>query len=105
MENNRNCRLNLIQVKLIKIADQKNVKVQVLEQGTGCTLPEGVCSRAVIATAYELGLVDRKITIHTGQGELEVEITESGSVKLFGEAKKQASLIVSKEVLRCLIDK
>ena len=89
---------NQIQLRIIEVADRNNIKVQVYERAGQSGAFSGMkgCSNAVISTAYELGLVDRKVTVHTSQGELEVELTEDGRVKVFGAEGKNTSVVLSK---------
>lgn len=89
---------NQIQLRIIEVADCNNVKVQVWEragQSDAFACING-CSNAVISTAYELGLVDRKVTVHTSRGALEVELKEDGRVEVFGEESKNTSVVLSR---------
>lgn len=98
MKQNRTYYPNQIQLRIIEVADRNNIKVQVYERaghGSGLTKGNG-CSNAVISTAYELGLVDRKVTVHTSQGELEVELKENGRVEVLGTEGKNASIVLSR---------
>jgi len=98
MKQSRTYYPNQIQVRIIEVADRNNIKVQVYERAGQSGAFSGMkgCSNAVISTAYELGLVDRKVTVHTSQGELEVELTEDGRVKVFGTEGKNTSVVLSK---------
>lgn len=89
---------NQIQLRIIEVADRNNIKVQVYERAGQNAAFAGMngCSNAVISTAYELGLVDRKVTVHTSQGELEVELKEDGRVEVFGTEGKNASVVLSR---------
>lgn len=98
MKQSRTYYPNQIQLRIIEVADRNNVKVQVYEragQGSNIAGVSG-CSNAVILTAYELGLADRKVTVHTSQGELEVELKEDGRVEVLGTEGKNASVVLSK---------
>lgn len=99
MKQSRTYYPNQIQVRIIEVADRNNIKVQVYERAdrknralAGIT----ACSNAVVSTVYELGLVDRKVTVHTSQGELEVELKENGRVEVLGTEGKNASIVLSK---------
>lgn len=98
MKQSRTYYPNQIQLRIVEVADRNNVKVQVYERaGQGnCFSGETGCSNAVISTAYELGLVDRKITVHTSQGALEVELKENGRVEVLGAEGKNASVVLSR---------
>ena len=98
MKQNRTYYPNQIQLRIIEVADRNNVKVQVYERaGQGNCFADGTgCSNAVISTVYELGLVDRKVTVHTSQGELEVELKDNGRVEILGTEGKNASVVLSK---------
>ena len=89
---------NQIQLRIIEVADHNNIKVQVYERAGQSGAFSGMtgCSNAVISTAYELGLVDRKITVHTSRGELEVELKEDGRVEVFGTEGKNTSVVLSR---------
>ena len=45
---------------------------------------------------YILGLVDRKVKVHTSQGELEVELKEDGRVEVFGADSRNTSVVLSR---------
>lgn len=98
MKQNRTYYPNQIQLRIIEVADRNRIKVQVYERaGQGNRLTGGVgCSNAVISTAYELGMVDRKVTVHTSQGELEVELKDNGRVDVLGTEKMSASVVLSR---------
>ena len=99
MKQNRTYYPNQIQLRIIEVADRNNVKVQVYERaGQMSEMLSGMpgCSNAVISTVYELGLVDRKVTVHTSQGELEVELKENGRVEVLGTEGKNASVVLSR---------
>ena len=99
MKQNRTYYPNQIQLRIIEVADRNNVKVQVYEradQKNGAFEGMTGCSNAVISTAYELGLVDRKVTVHTSQGELEIELKENGRVEVLGTEGKNASVVLSR---------
>ena len=91
MKQNRTYYPNQIQLRIIEVADRNNIAVQVYERADGIG-----CSNAVISTVYELGLVDRKVTVHTSQGELEVELMENGRVEILGAEGKNASVVLTK---------
>ncbi len=99
MKQNRTYYPNQIQLRIVEVADRNNIKVQVYERAdqknSGFEGMKG-CSNAVISTVYELGLVDRKVTVHTSQGELEVELKENGRVEVLGAEGKNASVVLSK---------
>lgn len=98
MKQSRTYYPNQIQLRIIEVADRNNVKVQVYERAGQNGVFTGVtgCSNAVISTAYEMGLVNRKVTVHTSQGELEVELKENGRVEVLGAEGKNASVVLSR---------
>ena len=98
MKQNRTYYPNQIQLRIIEVADRNNVKVKVYERAgrDSSLMDENGCSNAVISTAYEIGLVDRKVTVHTSQGELEVELKENGRVEVLGTEGKNASVVLSR---------
>ena len=99
MKQNRTYYPNQIQIRIIEVADCNNVKVQVYERENRKNEAfAGVtgCSNAVISTAYELGLVDRKVMVHTSRGVLEVELKEDGRVEVLGTEGKNASVVLSR---------
>ena len=98
MKQSRTYYPNQIQLRIIEVADRNNVKVQVLERAgqSDAFACVGGCSNAVISTAYELGLVDRKVTVRTSRGALEVELKEDGRVEVFGEESKNTSVVLSR---------
>ena len=89
---------NQIQLRIMEVADKNNIKVQVYERAGQSGVFSGMagCSNAVISTAYELGLVDRKVKVHTSQGELEVELKEDGRVEVFGADSRNTSVVLSR---------
>ena len=98
MKQSRTYYPNQIQLRIIEVADRNNIKVQVYERAGQNGVFTGVtgCSNAVISTAYEMGLVNRKVTVHTSQGELEVELKENGRVEVLGAEGKNASVVLSR---------
>lgn len=95
MKQSREYYPNPIQLRIIEIADRNNIKVHVCERTGQDTQPVG-CSKAVLTTAYELGLVDRKVTVHTTRGELKVELLEDGRVTLSGADADRVSVAVTR---------
>ena len=98
MKQSRTYYPNQIQLRIIEVTDCNNIKVQVYERaGQSGTFVGAVgCSNAVISTAYELGLVDRKATVHTSQGDLEVELKEDGRIEVFGADNRNTSVVLSR---------
>ncbi len=98
MKQSRSYYPNQIQLRIIEVADRNNIKVQVYERaGQGGTFAGAIgCSNTVISTAYELGLVDRKATVHTSQGALEVELKEDGRVEVLGADSRNTSVVLSR---------
>lgn len=98
MKQTRSYYPNQIQLRIVEVADRNNIKVQVYERvgQNGAFAGTKACSNAVISTAYDLGLIDRKVTVQTGQGELEIELREDGSVLLAGESSRNASVVLTR---------
>jgi len=98
MKQSRTYYPNQIQLRIIEVADNNNIKVQVYERAGRSGVFSGMtgCSNAVISTAYELGLVDRKATVHTSQGALEVELKEDGRVEVLGADSRNTSVVLSR---------
>ena len=98
MKQSRTYYPNQIQLRIIEVADRNNIKVQVYERAGQNAAFAGVkgCSNAVVSTAYELGLVDRKVTVHTSQGALEVELKEDGRVEVYGAESRNTSVVLTR---------
>lgn len=89
---------NNIQVRLLDIVDRENVKVQVYERNNTLASTEG-CSFAALMTAYKCGLLEGKITVHTSNGDVHVEMNTDGLVHIEGDGKDKTSVVATTKFL------
>jgi diaminopimelate epimerase len=75
---------NRINMQLLKVIDRNTIKIQIWERGAGYTLASGSSSCAASATAYKLGLVDKRVNVKMPGGELFIEIDDNGQIHMTG---------------------
>ncbi len=79
---------NRMNMQLCKVEGRDKLRIEIYERGAGYTLASGTGACAAAATAYRLGLVDRKITVEMPGGTLEIMIAEDGDIYMTGSVKK-----------------
>jgi diaminopimelate epimerase len=90
---------NRINVQLLKVIDRYNIRIEIWERGAGYTLASGSSSCAAASAAYKLGLVDRNVRVIMPGGFLDIEIDESGHVRMTGPVTNVAEGNFSQEML------
>ena len=75
-------------MQLCKVEGRDKLRIEIYERGAGYTLASGTGACAAAATAYRLGLVDRKMTVEMPGGTLEIMIAEDGDIYMTGSVKK-----------------
>ena len=80
--------LNRTNVQFAKVLNRETIHAEIWERGAGYTLSSGSSSCAIAATAYQLGLCDRDVTISMPGGQLEVKLKPDGTVWLTGPVNK-----------------
>jgi diaminopimelate epimerase len=74
-------------VEFIRVVSRERIEVRIWERGAGETLSSGTGSSAAAVAACVNGLTERRVTVETPGGGLEVEWREpDGEVVLTGEA-------------------
>lgn len=76
-----------VNVGFMSIMDKKNIKLKVLERGSGLTLACGSGACAACAVAISKGLVDSPVKVHMDGGDLEIKWDGSNSMTMSGPAK------------------
>jgi diaminopimelate epimerase len=75
-------------VEFIRVVSRERIEVRIWERGVGETLSSGTGSSAAAVAACVNGLTDRRVTVETPGGGLEVEWRDvDGEVVLTGEAE------------------
>ena len=93
---------NGVNVGIMKIIDENNLKLKVLERGSGITLACGSGACAASVTAILKGLVKTPVTVHMDGGNLIIDwdglnsIIMSGPAKIVFEGEFDLSLIKEK---------
>lgn len=75
-------------MQLCKVESRNQIRIEIYERGAGYTLASGTGACAAAATAWRLGLVDRKITVKMPGGDLLIEIEEDGTMFMTGTVEK-----------------
>ncbi len=75
-------------VEFVRVLSRERIEARIWERGAGETLSSGTGSSAAAVASCLNGLTDRRVTVETVGGRLEVEWRESdGEVVLTGEAQ------------------
>ncbi|MDR1123593.1 MAG: diaminopimelate epimerase [Elusimicrobiota bacterium] len=93
---------NRINVQLVKIINDKTIKIEIWERGAGYTLASGSSSCAAAAAAYKLGYVGNKIKVIMPGGELKITIMENNHALLRGSVNFVYQGILGGEIKRIL---
>ena len=67
---------NRTNVEFIQVLDQSNIKMRVWERGAGETLACGTGASASAVASAQLGLTERKVTMHLPGGKLTIQWSE-----------------------------
>jgi diaminopimelate epimerase len=85
-------------VQFLKVLDRANIQIEIWERGAGYTLASGSSSSAAAAVAHRLGLVDKKISVHTPGGVVSIEIGDEFSIRMTGSVTRVAEGVISPEI-------
>ena len=64
-------------VVFVRVRDRSNIEVRLWERGVGETFSSGTCSCAAAVASCLNGLTERRVSVHTQGGNIEVEWRES----------------------------
>jgi diaminopimelate epimerase len=67
---------NGINVQIVEILDQNNIKIEIWERGAGYTLASGTSSAAASCVAHKLGLVNSDVMVHMQGGSAQIRIDD-----------------------------
>lgn len=73
-------------VTFIRVIDRARIELRIWERGVGETFSSGTCSCAAAVASIINGLTERRLTVETPGGRMEVEWREDGEVILTGRA-------------------
>lgn len=76
-----------VNVSFMKILDKQNIRLKVLERGSGITLACGSGACAASATAIFKGLVNSPVTVHMDGGNLIIDWNGKDSIIMSGPAE------------------
>ncbi|MDK2807320.1 MAG: diaminopimelate epimerase [Clostridiales bacterium] len=90
---------NRINLQLLEVMDESNIKIEIYERGAGYTLASGSSSCAAACVAYRLGLTKKRMTVHMPGGCLDIEIEDDKSVYMTGPVAAVGDIVLSTEFL------
>jgi diaminopimelate epimerase len=73
-------------VEFVKPINRNNIEIRIWERGVGETMSSGTCSAGAAIASMESDLVDRKVSVHTEGGIIEVEWRDDGEIVMTGRA-------------------
>lgn len=73
-------------VEFVRVIDRANIELRIWERGVGETFSSGTCSCAAVVASVINDKTDRRVTVHTPGGRIEVEWREDGEVVMTGRA-------------------
>ena len=76
-----------VNVGFMLIIDKKNIKLKVLERGSGLTLACGTGACAASAVAISKGLVESPVKVHMDGGDLDIKWDGTNSMTMSGPAQ------------------
>lgn len=79
---------NRVNVGVVEIIDQENLKLRVWERGSGETLACGTGACAALTAAHKRGLIGRKVMVHARGGELFLDWKDENNIYLTGPVSK-----------------
>jgi diaminopimelate epimerase len=82
---------NRTNVEFVRVLSRRRIEVRFWERGVGETTSSGTGSSAAATAAALNGLTERKVSVKTAGGGLEVNWTRSGQVQLTGPARRICS--------------
>lgn len=93
-----------INTQIMKTIDEENIAIEIFERGAGYTMASGTGACAAAATAYRLGKIGPKVTVHMPGGKIFIEIDENKEIYMTGDVFYVGSIKLSSEfgeMLRC----
>lgn len=78
------CFPNRINMQLLKVEDEENIRIEIYERGAGYTLASGTSACAAAAAAFRMGLTKQKVTVHMPGGSLLIEIMDNMEIYMTG---------------------
>ncbi|MFB3816662.1 MAG: diaminopimelate epimerase [Candidatus Methylomirabilales bacterium] len=93
---------NRINVQFARVVARDRISILIWERGAGYTLASGTSSCAVASAAVRNGLADRRVTIESPGGRLQVSITEGWDITLTGPASEICRGSLSPDLLATL---
>lgn len=88
---------NGINVMLLEVEDENNIKIEIFERGAGYILASGTCSCAAAAVAYKKGWIGQDVMVHMPGGKLWLQIDEDWNIKLTGNVESIGTIKLTKE--------
>ena len=88
---------NGINVMLLEVEDENNIKIEIFERGAGYTLASGTCSCAAAAVAYKKSWTNQDVMVHMPGGKLWIQIDEHWNLKMTGSVESIGSVKLTKE--------
>jgi diaminopimelate epimerase len=64
-------------VEFVRVVDRRNIEIRIWERGVGETLSSGTCSCGAAIASISNGFTDRRVSVQTEGGTIEVEWRES----------------------------
>lgn len=90
---------NRINMQLLEVLDEQNIKIEIWERGAGYTLASGSSSCAAASVAYKLGLTKNEIKVHMPGGVINIDIKRDGHVFMTGTVCNVASGELSEQLI------
>lgn len=73
-------------IEFVEVRSRSEIAMRVWERGSGETMACGTGACAVAVACHELGMTDRKVTVHLLGGDLNIELADDGHVMMTGPA-------------------
>ena len=79
---------NRVNVEIVNVQDQANLRVRVFERGEGETLSSGTCSTAAAIASHVHGYTRDQVSVHLPGGQLQVSWPGTGEAYLEGPVEE-----------------
>lgn len=76
-----------INVNFVEVIDKNHIKLRTFERGAGLTLACGTGASASVIAGFNMGHIDRMVTVSLQLGKLKIEYAENGRVNMSGPAE------------------
>ena len=90
---------NRINMQLLKVLDESNIRIEIWERGAGYTLASGTSSCAASVIARKLGLCGPDITVHMPGGKLSIRIDDDYQLTMTGPVTRVGVYQLDPEVV------